>query len=598
MKITAKNTFKLILFILFISLAIFNTIYTPHTNLKAINGLLDLSSESFESKDYYSVNDFFVLDNSDNDFFYYHLNINLPETLDEITIRVPAILNDFTLTANNQCLYSYNNSQISQFYPEIYTLSVPTHELNLTLTVKDVHSFFPLSFLDPTYTNDFFVGNSDAIYRSQKWLEYASFFIVSLCCICCIYHIFSLYYKPSQLGFLYLIVFDFSTAFSVLTNNQGVIHYFLPSISIAAFMRIHYIALIASNLALIAFIKRITRIKHNIHAYFIIIIALCSLLIASFTMPIGKLFFLFPILISIMLASVIGSLIGTHVNLKNYTPINAEHIFVSLIALLLGVYTEIIYMIGSNSYFSLYEPACLTFIIIHSIYASIEYHISLKRINKYAPMLKNTLDELQNNPSTYINTHIKPTFLYETLDSIKHYIDTDTDRVEELIQALAKYLRQALDFSISHDTYPLKKELENCQAYGTLISEQHNEIKFDFEYDEELPDTLIPQQAILALLENSVSNAFTGILHPQISVTAIKDNDLITITITDNGIGMTSEEIDHALNVPSQNLNICINYINEQLKKNFNSSLKIHSVINKGTSIRFSVPIQEVTIYE
>ena len=137
------------------------------------------------------------------------------------------------------------------------------------------------------------------------------------------------------------------------------------------------------------------------------------------------------------------------------------------------------------------------------------------------------------------------------------------------------------------------------QKIYEMQNEQHKEIKFIFNTDNSLSDTLIPQQAILTLIENSVANAFIGILHPTVTVSAT-DNGNNTLTVTDNGIGMTEEEIDLALNAPGPESDINIFYINNQLINNFNSSLSVSSKPKSGTTISFTVPIvdTEVPFYE
>jgi sensor histidine kinase YesM len=128
--------------------------------------------------------------------------------------------------------------------------------------------------------------------------------------------------------------------------------------------------------------------------------------------------------------------------------------------------------------------------------------------------------------------------------------------------------------------------------------EQHPEIKINFDIEEDLPNVIVPQLCILALVDNSVTYAFDAVLQPRVKVTIYQDIDdnMIHISVIDNGNGMSLEDAKVALVIPNKHLSIGLYHINQQLLDMGGTGLNINTGHRKGTQISFAVGINEVEV--
>lgn len=596
----------IISFIVFSVLSLYATFYSPKSPLLIESGVADYSNFSFGANDTYSINELFYEDASVNTPGYtcYRLNILLPDNVKDLGIRIPPVYSDFLFYIDGKLCYSNTLNTTSDIsspkaYPSvIFAKPNNNNSVELKMYVKEKSFIHSLAFVNPINTNDMYIGLATAVGDSQKTREIINTLVIIACIISAIYQLMSSRYKSGVKSHIYLSVFSFSIAICLLFNSQATIHYFIPTLSYTFYVRIYLFASLIKLGALFSYLYNSANDIDTFNIPMIFIFGLFFVLIASiFTVPINYLYFMYAaIIILSALVMIIGIVTFLDYFIKDYGQKRSD-IVVGLSAMMYGLYTEYLYLFGSHSYYSHFSITQLFFMLLQSFTVARYYHDSLAKIKTVSPKLHNSLNELQNNPSTYINTHIKPSYLYETLDAINNYIDTDTEKVDRLIQSLAKYLRQALDFSINPTKYSLKKEIDNCYAYTYIVNEHHPEIKITFNVSEDIPDTYIPQQAILSIIDNSIQKAFTGILQPAINIDVCNENDYISISITDNGIGMSEEEIEHELTVPSKNFNIGLYYINNQLISNFDSKLIINSQPRKGTSVSFKIPIVEVEEY-
>lgn len=555
----------IICFVTFIILILNASFYHPQNPAFLSKGTVNYSNFIFDDFKTYPINEFFFKDSSfsDYDYNHYKLNLILPDGTDYIALRIPLVYCEITLYANGDCIYHAAGNPTAKLpFPSILIIPCSNNEIKFELDVKKQYHFNSLAFNSPVNTNDMLIGTAKAVYNSQKKGEIVNYLIIIACLFCSMYHIMSALYKRDIYLHIHFSIFCASVAVCLFCNNHAIIHYFIPSISTSIACRLYLSFSFIKLFSLIGYLNYYFKYNHKTIRFRISTIILFILVITSFTLPFNQLSYLYLINIVINSLIIIISIYTLIISRNNYKLYSYTIFLIGLLGILYGLYTEYLFLFGPYSYFSHYSLAQLIFALLHSFESSYNYSNSLSRVRTLTPQLNASLNEMQNNPSTYISTHIKPDFLYETLNSIDNYIDSNPEKVDQLIQALAKYLRQALDFSINPTKYSLKKEIDNCIAYANLVNEQHHEIKFIFNIDNKLKDTLIPQQAILSTIENSVANAFTGVLQPTIIVTASYNinDDLIYISISDNGIGMTEEEIDYALNLSSPNLDISLLY--------------------------------------
>lgn len=107
--------------------------------------------------------------------------------------------------------------------------------------------------------------------------------------------------------------------------------------------------------------------------------------------------------------------------------------------------------------------------------------------------------------------------------------------------SLAKLIRKSLD--ISRDTFiSLNEELDFVKNYIEVQSYiLRPDFKFTLNIQPGIENILIPSMSIQILAENAIKHGLKGLERQQnLTITVIKENDITTITVEDNGRGFDS----------------------------------------------------------
>lgn len=198
----------------------------------------------------------------------------------------------------------------------------------------------------------------------------------------------------------------------------------------------------------------------------------------------------------------------------------------------------------------------------------------------------------------FLQMQINPHFLYNALDTIswKALGEGNTD-VSEMSIALAELLRATIK---KESFISLKEEMSTVKDY-LYIQEQRfgDKISVDYQIDENLEDYQVPNFILQPLIENAIIHG----LEPKVEKGKLllrikKQGEKLYFLIADDGVGMLEREIEILYeqceeNDTSKSIGIKNVYRRLILCYGENSRLYIKSKKNKGTEIRFSIPLQE-----
>ncbi|WP_286232232.1 sensor histidine kinase [Neobacillus mesonae] len=184
---------------------------------------------------------------------------------------------------------------------------------------------------------------------------------------------------------------------------------------------------------------------------------------------------------------------------------------------------------------------------------------------------------------------INPHLLFNTLNSIQWKARlANAHEVQQMIYHLTEVLHENLNFS--DELIPLKKELSTIKHYLKV-----QEIRFGhmFDYEEtvspEAMHYLIPRLSLQPLFENIFFHAFED-GNGMIKLTVEDKSDVLELTLSDNGKGMTAEKASMLLQpheTKEKSRGIGVYNVDQRLKLHFGSEygLKIISELMKGTTI-------------
>ena len=173
-------------------------------------------------------------------------------------------------------------------------------------------------------------------------------------------------------------------------------------------------------------------------------------------------------------------------------------------------------------------------------------------IRKYILELKNKFEseseEKLKFESSLMASRLSPHFLYNNLSAIRN--NCQTDEAKKAIDNLVIYYRNV--FCKGAYTTTLKKEVDNGVEYLNLLKFSYGtNFEIECDIDSQCDDVLIPSNILQPILENSFIHGVNDIKTNDtgvISIHVFKENDNVTMTITDNGGNFNRERYLYKIN--------------------------------------------------
>lgn len=224
-------------------------------------------------------------------------------------------------------------------------------------------------------------------------------------------------------------------------------------------------------------------------------------------------------------------------------------------------------------------------------------------------MERRVADEKQKKDLEYqiLQSQINPHFLYNTLNSIKWMATIqNAPGIAEMTTSLARLMKNVAKGTAAQ--IPLKEELALVNDYVLILKYRYGgnlTVAYDIT-DEALSDCLIHRFSLQPLVENAL---FHGI-EPKgcpglITITAERTmnaggDDLLLISVTDNGIGMDEETIRQVLLEEGRTSadffkQLGIHNVHTRIQYAFgpNYGITIQSKIGKYTTMMIRLPYQQ-----
>ena len=198
-----------------------------------------------------------------------------------------------------------------------------------------------------------------------------------------------------------------------------------------------------------------------------------------------------------------------------------------------------------------------------------------------------------------LQSQINPHFLYNTLDIIVWMIENEQKaEAVKVVTALARFFRISL--SKGRSIIPVKDELEHVRNY-LMIQQMRFKNKFTYQIESE-PETL-NLASLKLMLQPLVENAIYHGMEfmdgdGEILVRAFLEEGELIFTISDNGLGMTEEQVNGLLKENTVHASskrgsgIGVKNVNERIRLYFGEQygLSIESEPDEGTTIWIHLP--------
>lgn len=202
-----------------------------------------------------------------------------------------------------------------------------------------------------------------------------------------------------------------------------------------------------------------------------------------------------------------------------------------------------------------------------------------------------------------LQSQINPHFLYNTLESITWMIEGEkNDEAVFMISQLAKLFRISL--SKGRTVISVKDELQHAQSYMNIQKVRYkNTFTVTFDVEEEICSFCTVKLILQPILENAINYGVSAMDDcGEIKVTGRQEDGIVILSVIDNGIGMSEDEVKFALTdssrVPKRGSGVGLVNVNSRIQLLFGREygLTIESEPDEGTcvSVRFpAVPYTE-----
>ena len=216
------------------------------------------------------------------------------------------------------------------------------------------------------------------------------------------------------------------------------------------------------------------------------------------------------------------------------------------------------------------------------------------RIQKLMTTVREEEIDLRKTELKALQAQINPHFLYNTLDSIAWMCERgkNADAVK-MVHALARLFR--ISISRGHELIPIEKELQHAESYLLIQKFRYkNQFTYHFTVDESCLHCLCNKITLQPIIENSITHGLDLLVDPgHIEIEVCADGEDILFKVTDDGIGMSQEQVAELLkNEPSDRTGIGIKNVNDRLRIYFGPQygMSIDSVPDEGTTVTIRMP--------
>lgn len=173
-----------------------------------------------------------------------------------------------------------------------------------------------------------------------------------------------------------------------------------------------------------------------------------------------------------------------------------------------------------------------------------------RNYNKMAGELQNYMDleiqkqkELDDRTIAMMQAQLNPHFLYNTLDTMKW-----TAKVKNVpeVATLASSLAIILRMSISGNKFVKLEDEINLVNYYIEIQKIRfsGNFSFDIEVPLELEDCMVPKLILQPVVENAIVHGLSDKAGGHVFVNIYDDEGNLTMEVSDDGIGISDEEIE------------------------------------------------------
>ncbi|SEK19105.1 two-component system, sensor histidine kinase YesM [Paenibacillus sp. cl141a] len=192
-----------------------------------------------------------------------------------------------------------------------------------------------------------------------------------------------------------------------------------------------------------------------------------------------------------------------------------------------------------------------------------------------------------------LQAQINPHFLYNTLSSISSLaIKEGAMQVYQMVNYLAKYYRVSLNKG--KRIILLEQEINLVKNYVAIQKIRfRDKLHMHYDLDEQLFGTPTIKLILQPFIENCINHAIWDESGINIIVKVKQEGDDLLLQVIDDGIGMTPEQLDHALNKSDNLPGYGVKNVDDRIKLTYGEEygVSIFSRLGIGTAVTIRIPV-------
>ncbi|MFC5788367.1 sensor histidine kinase [Agromyces tardus] len=191
-----------------------------------------------------------------------------------------------------------------------------------------------------------------------------------------------------------------------------------------------------------------------------------------------------------------------------------------------------------------------------------------------------------------LRAQISPHFIYNSLNAIASFINTDPAKARELVLEFADFTRYS--FRRHGDFTTVAEELRSIDSYLRLERARFGErLQVTLQIAPEVLSTVVPFLSIQPLVENAVRHGLEGKEGGgRITITAEDQGAFAEITVEDDGVGIDPEVLADVLAGGTPGEHVGLRNVDARLRQVYGDEhgLVVETNVGSGTLVRMRVP--------
>ncbi|MFB5268630.1 ATP-binding protein [Paenibacillus enshidis] len=208
--------------------------------------------------------------------------------------------------------------------------------------------------------------------------------------------------------------------------------------------------------------------------------------------------------------------------------------------------------------------------------------------------MKELLSRAVHLEVAFLQSQIKPHFLFNVLNSIVASSYTDVERARKMIVDLADYLRGSFRFSNTEERIAFAEEFQLIRTYVNIEQARFKDrIRFEFDIAEPAFDLRIPPLLLQPLVENAIRHGIGDRLEGgTVTLTANESEGQWRFVVADDGVGIAPERLKALLerDGTDEPRGVGLLNINKRLTYEYGVSLELESEPGHGTKVTVRIP--------